>query len=98
MPVCCQKPALASTGNPSLQYGGSWVVCTEVFVATNDNVQLEWTARPHYSAMELMKLPRDERRRILEQAAVDAREEYENNKSLTDFEAFGDTDLYDETS
>ena len=47
---------------------------------------------------ELMKLPRDERRRILAQAAAEAEEEYRNNAELTDFDAFGDGDLHDETS
>jgi len=98
MPVCSQKYGQASTDSSIYLYGGSWVVGTEVSVATNDHVRLDRTARPQYTALELMKLPREERRRILEQAAIDAREEYVKNTSLTGFEAFGDTDLYDETS
>jgi len=98
MPTSCQKPGQASTGHSMYQFGGSWVVCTEVSVATNDHARIEWTARPHYTALEVMKLPRDERRRILEQAADDARLEYENDTSLTGFDALGETDLYDETS
>ncbi len=48
------------------------------------------------TARELMKLPREERNRILAQSAALAREVYATNKDLTDFEAFGDSDLFDE--
>jgi hypothetical protein len=98
MPVCCQKSGQASTDSSIYLLGDFRVVCTEVHMVSNDTVRSDWTARPHYTAVELMKLPREERRRILEQAASEARSEYENNESLTDFKAFGDTDLYDETS
>ena len=43
-----------------------------------------------------MKLPREERNRILAQSAALARDVYATNKDLTDFEAFGDSDLFDE--
>lgn len=56
-------------------------------------------ARPEgrkYTAVELMKLPREERNRILAEAAAAAEEEYRTNPELTEFEAFGEDDLYDE--
>ena len=98
MPVCAQKSGQASTESLVYKSTGAWVVCTEVFVATNNDVRIDWTSRPRYTALELMKLPREERRKILEQAADDALSEYQNDTSLTAFEAFGDTDLYDKTS
>ncbi|WIG59423.1 MAG: hypothetical protein OJF49_002170 [Ktedonobacterales bacterium] len=49
-----------------------------------------------YTALELMKLPLAERHRILEEAAEEAAEEYRTNPELTDFEAFGEDDLYDD--
>lgn len=49
-----------------------------------------------YTARELMRLPREERNRILAEAAREAEEEYHTSKDLTDFEAFGEDDLYDE--
>ncbi len=48
------------------------------------------------SAAELLKLPLDERDRILAAAAVEAEAEYRTNRALTDFEAFGESDLYDD--
>lgn len=51
----------------------------------------------HYTARELMKLPPHERNRILEKQAVLAEPLYRNDPELTDFEAFGDDDIYDET-
>lgn len=98
MPVCCESSGQASTEVSSYQYEGARVVCTEVRVATNDEVRSSSTARPNYTAKQLMQLPRDERRRILELAAADARPDYVNNKDLTDFPAFDSKDLYDETS
>lgn len=47
------------------------------------------------SAAELLKLPLEERDRILAAAAAAAEEEYRTNRELTDFEAFGESDLYD---
>jgi predicted DNA-binding antitoxin AbrB/MazE fold protein len=49
------------------------------------------------SAREMLKLPEVERRRLLAASAALAEEEYRTNKDLTDFEAFGDNDLFDET-
>lgn len=48
-------------------------------------------------ASVLLKLPIKEREELLACAAILAEQEYRNNKSLTDFEAFGEKDLYDET-
>lgn len=47
--------------------------------------------------VELMKLPLEERCRILAKAAAEAEDDYLNDPELTDFEAFDDGDLYDET-
>ncbi|MGH2484399.1 MAG: helix-turn-helix domain-containing protein [Ktedonobacterales bacterium] len=49
-----------------------------------------------YTARELLRLPREERDRILAAAAQAAEEEYRENPALSDFEAFGEDDLYDE--
>lgn len=49
-----------------------------------------------YTALELMKLPLAERHRILEEAAEEAAEEYRTNPDLTEFDAFGEDDLYDD--
>jgi hypothetical protein len=49
------------------------------------------------SAQELLKLPRQERQQILRDMALEAETEYRQDRSLTDFEAFAEDDLYDET-
>ena len=51
-----------------------------------------------WTAIELRKLPADERDAILEAAAVLAAKIYRNNPELTDFEAFGEVDLYGEST
>jgi len=51
--------------------------------------------QPTYSAVELMKLALKERLRILACTAAEAEAIYSNDKRLTDFEAFGEDDLYD---
>ena len=50
--------------------------------------------QPTYSAVELMKLPLKERLKILACTAAEAEAIYSNDKRLTDFEAFGEDDLY----
>ena len=50
-----------------------------------------------YSAVELMKLPLKERLRILASTVAEAEGIYANDKRLTDFEAFGEDDLYNAT-
>lgn len=49
------------------------------------------------SARDLLKMHPDEQRNILEKMAIEAENDYRYNPSLTDFEAFGEDDLYDET-
>lgn len=53
-------------------------------------------AEQRYTARELMTLPRAERDRILAAAAAEAAEEYDANPALSEFEAFGEDDLYDD--
>ena len=48
------------------------------------------------SARTLLKLPMEERNRILASQAMLLEEEYRTNPDLTDFETFGSDDLYDE--
>ncbi len=47
-----------------------------------------------WTAAELSKLAPAERDAILAEQALALAEEYRNNPDLTDFEAFGDEDLY----
>ena len=51
-----------------------------------------------WTAAELRKLPAAERDAILEAAAAMAEAEYRGNPRLTDFEAFGEDDLYGESA
>ena len=53
--------------------------------------------QPTYSAVELMKLPLKERLKILACTAAEAEVLYASDKRLTDFEAFGEDDIYDAT-
>jgi len=46
------------------------------------------------SARELLSLPRRERERVLKVAAADAEQAYRTKRELTEFEAFGEKDLY----
>jgi len=48
----------------------------------------------HWTAAELRKLPAEERDAILAAAAALAADEYRNDAALTAFEAFGEGDLY----
>ena len=50
----------------------------------------------HWTAERVLKLPLEERDRFLAAQAALAKEEYRTNHDLTDFEAFGEGDLYDE--
>jgi hypothetical protein len=47
-----------------------------------------------WTAAELRRLPQEQRDAILSAAANQAAEEYRNNVALTAFEAFGEKDLY----
>jgi predicted DNA-binding antitoxin AbrB/MazE fold protein len=49
------------------------------------------------SARDILKLPLAEQDRLLEEAAVKTEMYYRNDPDLTDFEAFGDKDFFDET-
>lgn len=49
------------------------------------------------SAHELPNLPVEERNRLMAEAAGEAEKDYRTDPDLTDFEAFGEHDLYDET-
>jgi hypothetical protein len=51
-----------------------------------------------WTAAELRKLPAEQRNAILEAAAALAEDLYRANPELTDFEAFGDDDLYGEST
>jgi hypothetical protein len=49
------------------------------------------------SAIDIVRLPKQERDAILRTAAKKAEKEYLDNTSLTSFTAFSEDDLYDET-
>lgn len=49
-----------------------------------------------YTARELLKMPAEERDRIMERAAAEAAEVYATDPALAGFEAFGDDDLFDD--
>ena len=51
-----------------------------------------------WTAAELRKLPAAERDAILEAAAAVAEEIYRTNEELTDFDAFGEEDLYGDST
>jgi hypothetical protein len=51
-----------------------------------------------WTAAELRKLPASQRDAILEEAAALAEELYRTNPELTDFEAFGEDDLYGQST
>ncbi len=52
----------------------------------------------NWTAAELRKLPAARRNAILEAAAALAEETYRNDPGLTDFEAFGEEDMYGEST
>jgi predicted DNA-binding antitoxin AbrB/MazE fold protein len=54
-------------------------------------------ASSRLSARDLLKMPVEERSRIMALAAARAEECYQNDSALTDFEAYSEHDLYDET-
>jgi len=64
-----------------------------------DCVTPEPQAQPEgrqYTARELLRMPAAERERVLARMAEAAEEEYRTNPELSEFEAFGEDDLYDE--
>ncbi len=54
--------------------------------------------KKNWTAAELRKLPAQQRDAILEAAFAVAEEIYRNNPELTDFEAFGEDDMYGEST
>jgi hypothetical protein len=60
--------------------------------------KLRTTVQKKWTAAELRKLPAEQRDAILQAAAVRAEKIYCNNSDLTDFEAFGEADLYGEST
>jgi hypothetical protein len=54
--------------------------------------------KKNWTAAELRKLPAQQRDAILEAGAALAEEIYRHDPSLTDFEAFGEEDLYGEST
>lgn len=95
---------------PLLEIEGTWEDLTQyaaafagrrlrfvVLPADNEPpASAEASARHAPTARELLKLPLEERNRILAQQAAHAEYFYRNDPDLTDFEVFGD-DIYDET-
>lgn len=79
---------------PDLQPGQTVEVTVEVPEAAAESPQAQPSG--HLSAIELLKLPREVRDRILAAAAEDAANEYRTNPELTEFEVFGEDDLYDD--
>ena len=79
---------------PDLRPGQTVEVTIEVPEIAAENPQAP--PRRRLTAIELLKLPREERDRILAAAAEDAADEYRTNPDLTELEAFGEDDLYDE--
>lgn len=59
--------------------------------------QIDESQPSHLTAAQLMQRPIEERRQILAAAAAEAADEYHTDRSLTDFEAFGESDLYAES-
>jgi hypothetical protein len=53
---------------------------------------------PNWTAAELRRLPPAERDAILAAAAERAEADYRRDRDLTDFEAFGEEDLYGDSS
>jgi len=97
MAVCFRTPARASTlsvaqGFSVLQW--SFQEATEM---TSGDTITSFTKQEIYSAVELMKLPLKKRLKILACTAAEAEVLYASDKRLTDFEAFGEDDLYDTT-
>ncbi len=61
----------------------------------SDNSSL---VRKNWTASELRELPAEQRDDILAAAAALAEEIYRNDPQLTDFETFGEEDLYGEST
>ena len=72
-------------------------LCPGCIEQTDSAAESEPERGLYLSAVQLMRLPKRERDRIMAAAAVEAEAEYRTNRDLTDFEAFGDDDYFDET-
>lgn len=59
--------------------------------------EAEISPQARLSARALMRLPREDRDRVLAAAAAEAEVEYRTDHDLTDFAAFGEDDYYDAT-
>jgi len=99
MAVCFRTPARASTLSVAQSFSVRQWVFQETTEMTSGDTRTSFTKQeqPIYSAVELMKLPLKERLKILACIATEAEVLYANDKRLTDFEAFGEDDLYDTT-
>ena len=97
MTICVRSHACGST--LSVVQGFSVLHCffQEATQMTSDSITTGFTEQkqPMYSAVELMKLPLKKRLKILACTIAEAEAIYSNDKRLTDFEAFGEDDLYD---
>ncbi len=62
------------------------------------NPELSEQLKKKWTAAELRKLPSEQRDAILEAQAALAEVEYRNNPELTDFETYGEGDLYGESA
>jgi len=98
MTTCWPSPVKIITLGSNYPQSDLRVVFSEVIEMCNDSVTTGGTICPQYTAVELMKLSREERQRILQQAADIAAVDYENDSALMAFNAYGADDLYDETS
>jgi len=99
MAVCRRTPARASMLSVVQGFSVLQWVFQEATEMTSGDTRTGFTKQeqPTYSAIELMKLPLKERLKILACTAAEAEVLYANDKRLTDFEAFGEDDLYDTT-
>ncbi len=95
MAVCFRTPACASTLSVVQGFSVLQWFFQETTEMTSGDTRTSFTK--HYSAVELMKLPLKERLKILACTAIEAEVLYASDKRLTDFEAFGEDDLYDTT-
>lgn len=99
MAVYFRTPARASTLSVAQGFSVLQWFFQETTEMTSGDTRTSFTKQeqPIYSAIELMKLPLKERLKILACTAAEAEVLYASDKRLTDFEAFGEDDLYDTT-
>ena len=68
-----------------------------VNIAILDKEQADQRTGGRISARELLRMPIEERNRIMAEAAARAEKDYRSDPDLTGFEAYGEHDIYDET-